>query len=298
MEGTQRTERGARELGRDALDRARSWRPRRVSVQRSARRQRPGASEQQSRWSARGEAGVVLGEGAGIASGTTQVAQESVDDRGIEDEGDDLHRGAAARTAERVDLEDALQEFGPALTVDPQRRPVGHGVTGSSGDLLGRPRVAQDAGAAPAGAPTHRVGTVVTHEDLVGVGDMRQQAGEELEGGEVVGAGGRPVALVGGESDGVLVGQVLQPLERDGGARGVAGELEDALGIVGFEPDGMVDVEAGVGLSEHGARVIGGEELATDELAQHSAPEGLGQDVDVVEAEVEEGAVGPEGARR
>jgi hypothetical protein len=51
-----------------------------------------------------------------------------------------------------------------------------------------------------------------------------------------------------------------------------------------------------VGPGEHRAGVVGGEELAADELAPYGPVEGLGQDVDGVEAEVEEGAVGPEGA--
>jgi hypothetical protein len=94
----------------------------------------------------------------------------------------------------------------------------------------------------------------------------------------------------------VLLGKILQALESHGGAGGVAGELEDAVDVIGFEPDGVVDVKPGVGPGEHRAGVVGGEELAADELAQYGPAEGLGQDVDGVEAEVEEGAVGPEGA--
>ena len=88
----------------------------------------------------------------------------------------------------------------------------------------------------------------------------------------------------------------MQALECDGRSGGVACELEDAGSIIGFEPDGVMDVEARVGPVEHGVDGVVGEELAACEGAEQGAAKGLGQDVVLMEAEVQEGAVGPEEA--
>ena len=68
------------------------------------------------------------------------------------------------------------------------------------------------------------------------------------------------------------------------------------MGVVGFEPDGVMDVEPRVRPGEHGLGVVVGEELMPDEGAQQSAPESFGEELDLVEAEMDEGAVGPEDA--
>jgi hypothetical protein len=59
------------------------------------------------------------------------MAEDGVDDVGVKDERDDSHGSAAARTSERVDFEDALQEFRPSLSHGLQRRSVGYCVIGT-----------------------------------------------------------------------------------------------------------------------------------------------------------------------
>lgn len=44
----------------------------------------------------------------------SQVVEDTIDRRGLDDEGDDAHLLAAAGTGERVHLEEASQQFGPA----------------------------------------------------------------------------------------------------------------------------------------------------------------------------------------
>ena len=99
-----------------------------------------------------------------------------------------------------------------------------------------------------------------------------------------------------GEPHLVAGGQVLELWRGDGGAGSVAGQLQEAERVVGFEADAVVDVEAGVGPGEHGAGVVLAQEIAPDELSQHGSTESLREDVDLVVAEVQEGAVGSEGA--
>ena len=47
-------------------------------------------------------------------SAASQVVEDAVDHRGLGDEGDDAHLVAASGTRERIDLEDAPQQLGPA----------------------------------------------------------------------------------------------------------------------------------------------------------------------------------------
>lgn len=58
------------------------------------------------------------------------------------------------------------------------------------------------------------------------VGNVGEEHGEELEGGEDMAAGSGPFALVGLQGDLLLAGVVLQALEADGSPSGVAGELQ------------------------------------------------------------------------
>jgi hypothetical protein len=63
------------------------------------------------------------------------------------------------------------------------------------------------------------------HVDVALVGNVYEESGEEVEGVEVVGAGGGPFGFVRDDADASFAGVVVQALERDGGARGVVLEL-------------------------------------------------------------------------
>jgi hypothetical protein len=68
---------------------------------------------------------VVFGQGTGIDSSPAQVFQDGVHDVVVEKKGEDLHLSAAARASQGIDLEDALQELGPASAAGLQGGPVG-----------------------------------------------------------------------------------------------------------------------------------------------------------------------------
>ena len=106
------------------------------------------------------------------------------------------------------------------------------------------------------------------------IGDLGEQLRQELEGVEPMGSGRGARELVGDEPNGVAPGLVHEPFEGDGGSGGVARQLQDAVGVVGLEPDAVVDVEAGVGPREHRAGVGLGEQIPTQELSQDGAAEG------------------------
>ena len=177
----------------------------------------------------------MFGDGPRVTSLALQVAEDGGDDVIVEEKRDDAHLTTTAQASEWVDLEDALQHFRPALSGGPQRRPVGCSAVGRGRDLGQSPRIGEDAGLAPAGAPPAGVGAVGTDQPLARVGDVDEELGEELERREDVGAGSGPFALVGLQGDLLLAGVVLQALEADGSPSGVAGELENAAGIVDFD---------------------------------------------------------------
>jgi len=167
----------------------------------------------------------VFGESTRIESDAPHVLQDGVHDFVIEDEGEDLHGSAAAGTSEGIDLEDALEELCPAPASRLQGGPGGEIRLVFLGDGA---RFAENAELAPAGPAADGVGAVVAHADLVHVGHVGEEPGEILEGFEDVRAGCRSFGLVRDESDQTFAGIVVQLLERDGRAGGVAGELEDA----------------------------------------------------------------------
>ena len=68
---------------------------------------------------------VVFGKGTRLESPPPHVFQDGMDHIVVEDEGEDAHRSTTAGTSQGIDLEDALQELGPASAPGLQRRPGG-----------------------------------------------------------------------------------------------------------------------------------------------------------------------------
>jgi hypothetical protein len=124
------------------------------------------------------------------------------------------------------------------------------------------------------------------------VRDVGKEPGEELERREDMRAGSRAVALVRAKRHLLFAGVVVQPVERDGGAGGVASELEDAAGVVGFQPHRMVDVKSRVGPLQHRVGLVIRMQIQPHELAEDTAPKCLREDFDLVVAQRQEGAVG------
>ena len=113
--------------------------------------------------------------GVGIAAVASQVPQDGSRDLGIENEGEDTHLGAAAAASERIDLEDASQEFGPAPSECAERRPGRHRLPVGIGRQGSEPGLGEDAALSPASAPADGVGTGIADEDLVSVGDVGKE---------------------------------------------------------------------------------------------------------------------------
>ena len=58
--------------------------------------------------------GLTISAGRGRGGARAEVREDQVDHRRLGDERDEAHRAVAGGTRERVDLEDLLQEGGPA----------------------------------------------------------------------------------------------------------------------------------------------------------------------------------------
>jgi len=125
----------------------------------------------------------------------------------------------------------------------------------------------------------------------VEVGNVREEPREKLERIEVVRARSGAFLFVGDDADAAFLGIVVHALERDGCPCGVARELQDAGRVVSFEPHGVMDVKPRVGPREHGRGLLPGEQVGARELTQNGAPKGLGKPLDLVESEMDEGAV-------
>ncbi len=153
---------------------------------------------------------VVLGKPAWIESRLAQMAEDAVDDVVFEDEREDGHVGAAARTSERIDFEDALQELGPAASSSLDLWTAG-GVCLRVARAESHAGVGEDALSSPRGTASDGVGAVVAHVDVVLVGDVHEEPCEKLERREVVCAGSGSVALVGDDAD--VLSVVVHALE-------------------------------------------------------------------------------------
>jgi len=153
------------------------------------------------------------------------VPEDGVDDAAFENEGNDAHGAAAAQTAERIDLEDTGEQFGPTPPERAERRPGRNGLVAWRGQAgIARPLpIAQHAFLAPFVPAPNRVGTIVTNTDFILVGDVGQEPGQEFECFECVGAGGgrdskslRGRAPRGGAAGQLFEGMGLE-VERAGG---------------------------------------------------------------------------------
>lgn len=179
-----------------------------------------------------------------------EVIQDFLDDGGLGDEREDFHGAATLATGQGVDLEDSVEELGPALA---QSAPGRRGV----GGLLERSRRLR----AVVGAYTIGVGAIEMNQMLVGLWDVDEHAGEKLEG---VGQG-LIVELVPGfglVEDELGIGMIAKPGEVEGRAHQIARELVEPFGIGGADRGAIVDGKTRVSPREEEVDALLGNEVS------------------------------------
>ena len=102
-----------------------------------------------------------------------EMVQDASDDGGVDNEGKELHFFPASRTGQRVDLVDTVNELGPSFAQSASLR-------GSILDALGLVYGGL-VGSDGLGTDAVGVSTVESDEMFVGLGDVDEHAGQELE---------------------------------------------------------------------------------------------------------------------
>jgi hypothetical protein len=190
------------------------------------------------------------------------MVEDRSDGSGVGDEGKNFHFTTALRTGQRVDLVDAVNEFGPSFVGGSARRNRFVFVVGANLVSVGSSHAIG-------------VGAIEMNQMFVGLGDVCEHPGQKLEwvGQNVI------VELVSGlglvdEQAGVPV----EPQSRkvDGRAHEIAGELVQPFGVRGIDGSSIVDAEAGMSprheqvdaflgnepsVSEQGEELVSEEEL-------------------------------------
>ena len=175
------------------------------------------------------------------------------DDGGLDDEGQELHRGIASGTGQRIDLVDTVDELSPLLAQSgPGRRSV-------CGWLWWSLPLGAVGGANPIG-----VGAVEMDQVFVGLGDVNEHTGEEssaygrLRRNQMLRGffEGRPTAKLERVETGLTVdvvsgfGLVEEELgvrmvaksgEVHGRAHQIAGKLVEPVGVGGIDGGAIVD---------------------------------------------------------
>jgi len=98
-----------------------------------------------------------------------EMVEDFSDDQGLGDESQELHRGIASGTGERVDLVNTVDELGPPLGKSAPER-CGLGFLGCSRRLF-----------SVGGSNAIGVGAVEMNQVLVGLWDVDEHPGEKLE---------------------------------------------------------------------------------------------------------------------
>jgi len=160
------------------------------------------------------------------------VSQDLLDDGVLGDERQELHRGIAFGTRQRVDLVDTVDELGPSLAQSAPWRRGGGGGFGWRGGV-----------GAVGGSNAIGVSAIEMDQVFVGRGNMDQHARQELEGVET----GLTVDVVSGfglVEDELGVRMVAKSGEVHGRAHQVAGELVEPVGVGGIDGGAIVNAEA------------------------------------------------------
>ena len=167
-----------------------------------------------------------------MRSFVVEMVQDPTDDAGLGDEGEDLHLGPAARTGQRVDLVDTVDELGPSLGQRGSRR----------GRLLIHLTLWSNA-TTSAGCP-HAIGVSAVEMDqmFVGLGDMDEHSSQELQWvKELLVIGLVPGFGLVDEKLGLRV--KAEPGQVHRGSHEIAGEPVKPLDVVGIDGGVIVNAE-------------------------------------------------------
>jgi hypothetical protein len=159
------------------------------------------------------------------------VDEDFSDDRGLVDESQELHRGIASGTGERVDLVNTVNELGPPLGKSAPGRCV-LGFVGCRGRLF-----------SVGGSNAIGVSAIEMDQVLVGLWDMDEHPGQKLERVE----SGVFIDVVPGfglVEDELGVRVIAKSREVDGRAHQIARQLVEPFDVGGIDGGAIVDAEA------------------------------------------------------